>query len=399
MKNRSVENNTLVFYLYKLLANSTMRGAILVIFMTKYCGMPLSEVYFCEACCVILAVILQIPTGVLADKWGRVKTIRVGCLILTMELVCFTLSREHILLWIGNALWAIGYSLISNADTALLYDSLKEKSKSEIELDTKYRNIEGKSSGFPLLLSAGLCLLSGYVSEINIRIPLIIDTVLIFSAFIATFWFVETESVSSEGKKSNLFDHICEKIVIVFQLKHVLWIISFATLIGVSSKLWFFTYNPYFEMVGLDIKYFGLVFAALNITAFITSFYANKIAGWLNGTRGIALSIGILTIPMIVMGMLVSKWSIGLVLCQNLVRGYLSPFVSNMMNKRIESSDRATILSVKSAIYQGVEVIAMTMFGLIIAKASLSSALVYLGITASLLGLILTYYYVKLFRK
>jgi MFS family permease len=399
MINRSVENNTLVFYLYKLLINSSMRGPILVIFMTKYCGMPLSEVYFCEACCVTLAVVLQIPTGILADKWGRAKTIRVGCFILTMELVCFACSTEHILLWIGNALWAIGYSLISNADTALLYDSLKEKIKSEKELETKYRTIEGKSLGFALLSSAILCLFSGYLSEINIRIPLVIDTVIIFAVFITTFWFTETTKKSSHDKKSNIFSHTYEKIVFVFQLKHVLWIISFATLIGVSSKLWFFTYNPYFEMVGLDVKYFGLVFAALNITAFVTSFNANKIAGWLNGAKGIALSIGILTIPMIVMGTFVSKWSIGLVLCQNLVRGYLSPFVNNMINKRIESSDRTTILSVKSAIYQAVEVVCMTVFGLIISKSSLSSALTCLGIIASLFGLVLTYYYVKLFRK
>lgn len=399
MINRSVENNVVIYYLYKLLTSATMRGPILVIFMTKYCGMPLSEVYFCEACCVILAVILQIPTGVLADKWGRVRTIRVGCLILTAELVCFSLSREHILLWIGNALWAIGSSLIANADTALLYDSIKQKTKSEIELETKYRSAEGKSTGFTFLLTAALCLVSGFLSEINIRIPLVIDTILVFAGFISTFWFVETEIISNSGKKLNIFNHMYEKIKIAFSMKHVLWIISFATLIGVSSKLWFFTYNPYFEMVGLDIKYFGLVFATLNITAFFTSFHANKIAGWLNGARGIVFSIGILTIPMIAMGTLVSKWSIGLVLCQNLVRGYLSPFVSNMLNKRIESSERATMNSVKSTIYQGVEVIAMTMFGLFIAKYSLSSALTYLGITATLFGLVLTYYYVKLFQK
>jgi hypothetical protein len=190
-----------------------------------------------------------------------------------------------------------------------------------------------------------------------------------------------------------------ESVRYVVSKKHILWIISFAVLIGVTSKLWFFTYNPYFDLVGLDLHYYGYVFFALNVTAGISSHFANTISKKLEGGRGVIISIGAVTFPMIIMGLVISKWSVSLVLFQNMIRGYLGPFIGNMMHKRIESGNRATVLSVKSAMYQGVEVLCMAMFSLVIAYSSLGMAIVSVGVVSTLFGIVLTFYYLKLFHK
>ncbi len=395
----SVNTNVKTYYLYKLLSNSTMRGPILVAYMTNFCHMPLSEVYFCEACCVVLLVILQIPTGVLADRWGRVKTIKIGCLILIAELICFASATDHVLLWVGNALWAIGSSFVSGADSALIYDSLKQTTKDANKLETMYRDVEGKSSSYYLAVTAVMSLLSGYIANINMRIPIVIDAMLMTLTLVISYFFVETEIHTDKFKKISYQNHMIESIKYVVKRKHILWIISFTVLIGVTSKLWFFTYNPYFEMVNLDLKYYGYVFFTLNIVAGLSGYFANQISKRLEGKNGVILSIGAITLPMIVMGSVVSKWSISLVLFQNLVRGYLGPFVSNMLHKRIESDNRATVLSVKSAMHQAVEVLCMLMFSALISSASLGIAITWLGIVTTLLGIVLTLYYVKFFHK
>jgi MFS family permease len=393
-----MKSNVLIYYLFKILSSSTMRGPILILFMTKTCNMPLTEVYLCEACCVVILVLLQIPMGILADKWGRARVIQIACFILFAELVTFATSTEHIQLWIGNALWAIGYSMVSGADTALLYDSLKQKISGS-ELENTYRNVEGKSSSIAMIMTALMCLISGVLASIDMRIPIMIDAFLMLGAMIVSLKFIEPKIHTTSESKVEFWSHIYSKINFVLVRKNILWIIVFMTLIGVSSKLWFFTYNPYFEMVGVDLKYFGVIFFALNIVSAVSSHYANDISKKIDNSYGIILSISILTIPMIAMGLIVSKWSIILVLCQNLVRGYLGPFTMNMLNREIESRDRATILSVKSAIYQGFEVICMALFSGLIHYSTLGQALAWLGVIASSFGLILTYYYVKLFRK
>lgn len=396
---RNVADNTLRYFIYRALLNSSMRGPFLVLFMTQYCGMPLSEVYLCEACCVVVLVILQIPMGILADRWGRARVVRVGCIIMFLELVTFTCSKEHIMLWVGNMLWAIGSSMISGADNALFYDSLKQNIKDELELKKTDRSVEGKSRATGMIASAVMCLMSGLVIDIDIRIPFVVDALITIGYTITAFRFVEPETHTVESSKIEFWSHITDNIKSVMNEGRILWVILFATLIGVSSKLWFFTYNPYFEMVGLDIKYFGLIFFALNVVMAVSSHYANEISNKIDNKFGIIFSIGFLTIPMIAMGLFVSKWSIVLVLCQNFIRGYLEPFTANIINSRIESRKRATIQSVKGAIYQACEVACMALFSGLIHYSTLGHALAWLGVAASACGLILTYYYVKLFRK
>ncbi len=394
-----VEGNIVKYYLYKLFANSSMRGPILVMFMTTTCKMPLSEVYFCEACCVIILAVLQIPMGILADKWGRVKTIRIGCLFIVLELIGFATSREHIQLWISNALWAIGLSMLDGAETAMIYDSVKHGGAEGTELTNRYRRLEGRASSASPVITAVLCLISIPLAVIDIRIPLIVDAVLIIISFVISFTFVEPSIHSSKSPKISSWSEVYRNIKVVILRGDILWIISFATLIAVTAKLWFFTYNPYFKMVGLDLKYFGLIFAAINIVFAISSFFANRISKKLDSEVGVITSIGILTIPIIIMGTIVSKWSISLVLGQNIVRGYIGPFVSEMLNRRIDSVNRATILSTKSAVHKAVEVLCMAGFGLLISRSSLGTALTCLGVTSSLFGIALMFYYLKLFRK
>lgn len=395
----NVGDNIVKYYLYKIFAGSTMRGPILVTFMTNTCGMSLSEVYFCEACCVIVLALLQIPMGILADRWGRAKTIRVGSFFMILELICFATATEHIQLWIANALWAVGLSMLDGAESALLYDSLKQTTANDVELKNVFRKICGKSISTSLIFSSLLCLSSTFVTGVSIRIPLIVDASLTLISFIFSLTLVEPDGNTDRESKHPTTKSTIDGIRLAIYNKQVLWIIAFATLISVTSKLWFFTYNPYFDLVGLDLKYFGLVFFVINVAFAITSFYANQIAKKLENMLGITTSIGILTIPVIAMGMIISKWSISLILFQNVVRGYIGPFIDEMLNRRIDSVNRATALSVKSAIHKSVEVLCMAGFGILISRSNLSTALTCLGITSTVFGLILIVYYSKWFRE
>lgn len=395
---KKIECNIGLYYWYKVFFYATMRGPILVTYMTNTCGMSLSEVFFCESCCVIISFLLQVPTGAFADKWGRANAVKIGCCVLLAELICFGLAENRTLIWIGNALWAIGSSFVSGADSSLLYDSLKQSGLKGGELDTRFKEVEGKASSWVYGVTSIMCLVSGYLAEINIRLPILVDVIMNTLAIVVAFFFTET-TLHSQTHQKGYFHHMYESVKFVFHKINLIWIISFAVLIGVTSKLWFFTYNPYFEMVRLPIHYYGFIFFALNMVAGISSYYANAWTKRISDKWSIILSILVLTTPMIIMGTLISKWSVSLVIFQNLVRGYMGPFMSNMLHKRIESENRATVLSVKSALYQVAEVICMFFFGLIIHSVSLGTAITLLGITSTILGIILVITYTKIFRN
>lgn len=86
-------------------------------------GLTMQQVFLTQAWFGAVVVIMEIPSGVLADRFGRKRALMLG----TFFLACGHLS----LLWadsltgflIFEGLLGIGVSLISGADLALLYDT------------------------------------------------------------------------------------------------------------------------------------------------------------------------------------------------------------------------------------------------------------------------------------
>jgi MFS family permease len=76
-------------------------------------------------------LVLELPTGALADLIGRRKTIILGWLITGISNVYIGFSSSLLSFTFGFIGRGIGASLISGADTALIFDSLKELGKQD----------------------------------------------------------------------------------------------------------------------------------------------------------------------------------------------------------------------------------------------------------------------------
>jgi len=69
---------------------------------------------------------LELPTGALADLLGRRKTIMLGWLIAALSNVYLAFASSVLMFFSGFVVRAMGEALISGADTALIFDTLKE---------------------------------------------------------------------------------------------------------------------------------------------------------------------------------------------------------------------------------------------------------------------------------
>jgi MFS family permease len=154
-----------------------------------------------------------------------------------------------------------------------------------------------------------------------------------------------------------------------------------------ASKIWFFTYNPYFETVKIGLWQYSVIFFFLNIVAWLSSYYAQKIEDRF-GERaciiGMILCVGV---PIVLMGML-PFWPMAyLIMTQNVVRGFIKPFKDGYMNKHIDTDHiRTTVLSVQSSCSDMVSIATLFMFGLMNKYMSLLNSLVILGALVLILG-------------
>jgi len=139
-----------------------------------------------------VTVILEIPTGALADRIGRKTTILSGYGLQAAAYIAMGMARDASRIWGAYLLFNIGEALISGARTALMYDTYKEMGQ-----EHRYASYSATSS---LILRIGIVVSSaigGYIFLIRPGAPYIMTGVLFAGACIITY-FMKEPSIDSE---------------------------------------------------------------------------------------------------------------------------------------------------------------------------------------------------------
>lgn len=114
----------------------------------------------------LFTVFLELPTGVLADLLGRKWTIFFGLLINALSWMLISQVKNVGWLWSGYIINAVGVALVSGADVALTFDSLKELGK-----EKGYAKFSSKNS---LIFRIGMVMATfsgGFLFGVNQRLP------------------------------------------------------------------------------------------------------------------------------------------------------------------------------------------------------------------------------------
>lgn len=393
MNTRDAARNVRMYKLYRTFCEPLMWGPILLSYLIHVGGMTLADIYFMESIVVFGFIFLEVPSGALADLIGRKKTVLAGSLCQAASTTWFMLMDSPFDAWGANITWMVGASLSSGADSAFLYDSLKE-----IGREDEYRKIEGAATGNRLLLTAICSLGVGFLAVVNMRLPLILSLPGIILSASATFFFKEPPQTKAYAAHEHM-SMMKTSIMFVANHREVKWIVGFATLIGVASKVWFFTYNPYFEAVGLDLRLYGIMFFLMNAIAWFFSRYAHEIGGRMGEQGAIVSMIALVAFPILLMGSVLSKYSVGFTLLQNAVRGFGQPFIGGFLNRHLNSENRATVLSINSAISGLSQGIALGAFGFLLKAWPLHACLLFLGVSVLALGVLCIASYRMIFKR
>lgn len=388
------ERNIRLYYCFNTLRESLFWGAILIFYIQKVSGMSLAEIYMMESVCLLVAIAVNIPTGALADLIGRKKLISAGSLALIAMITMFAIAQNKPMIWIANILAFAGFSLISGADSTLLYDTLKFLGR-----ETEHHRILSRSIAYRFYLVAVCSIASGYMAEVNLRWPIYASILPFGICFLISLLFKEPPL--TETNDYDLRGHwrlIKDSLIFVANHLRLKWIIAFIVMVSVVSKLWFFTYNPYFELVGLPLKDFGWIFFFLNITAAVSSHFSHQLSTRLGGERSVVLIICCLAVPILLMGGTVSKIGACLVLVQNFVRGYFNPFISDFLQKYLDSYNRATVTSIQGSVSEITQLAGLLAFGGLTGIMPLPDCLLILGSFTAASGTVLWLSYRRIFR-
>lgn len=381
MDQKDIYRNITLYKYFVLFNEPLFRGVIIIISLQQLAHMTLPGIYFMESAVMVLCLFFDIPAGALADLIGRKRTIVMGQVLLLGSSIGFAIMTSPLAAWTSNILWAIGISFQSGADKALLQNTLNEGGMGE-----RYKDIEGRATGSRFLLTALCSLAVGPLAEIDLRIPLFLSIPGSFVSFITSWFFKEPARTGGYEIRKQL-KTIKEGVVYSARKPEIRWIIGFCALLMAAGKIWFFTYNPYFEKVGIDLKFYGLIFFLLNVVAWFSSRFVGRIERRLGEERCVLFMVLCTGVPILFMGFFPVWPAAYLVLTQNLVRGFMTPFLGGFVNKHIRSEHiRATVLSVRSSSTNAVTIVALAWFGVMTGNSGLLESLIMLGTVVLIFG-------------
>ena len=122
-------------YLFAFLAELTFFGAIAVPFFLEWGKLNYTQIFILEAWFMGCVFLLEIPTGVVADRIGRKYSLFLSGVVGSIGVSIFGLFSNYYLFFLAEFILAGSVAFISGADNALVYEILKREKK---EKQAKY---------------------------------------------------------------------------------------------------------------------------------------------------------------------------------------------------------------------------------------------------------------------
>ena len=193
---RKIKNQIRKLYASSVLGNLSLTGAWVAILASR--GFSLVEIGLAETCYHIASLLMEIPSGTLADVYGRKRMLMISTAIHILAGAVMIVSNSLALVCLSIALYAACDSFASGSGDALAFDSLKSAGQEhtydryESNQLTIYRLCSGIST-----LCAGFALIIGY----RIAYATGIVTCLVQLGVLASLKEIRPES-PADGKKT-----------------------------------------------------------------------------------------------------------------------------------------------------------------------------------------------------
>lgn len=390
--------NARLYPIYKMISwDLLFYYSIIYLFLTQAKHFSASQVLLGEAFFTVSCLLVQIPVGLLVDKFGKKNSLVLANICMCIFSFMLIITKSYAQLLIAYFIDAIGYVIKGVCETNLLYDSLPSGKKR----GKLYSTIDGLGTSRYYIVDAITSLISGYAFVINPYLPIALCLVLnIISTILATrFRHTNFEENDTKTGAKKYFKQLKEAGKFAIKSKRMRCLLIFFGLIsGLMYNMTTFR-SSVLEQIQLPEQYFGIVFAIIQIAASMCSRAQNVIhKRFRNKTLsflGIPLTMSCILIGFIAMGTIsFSKTFIVIFLfvMQGAIKGTYYVLIYRYLNNFTNKNIRTKLATIRNMVYN-VFSITISLFGaLLLNFTNATNAILIVGCLATISIIILLDY-------
>lgn len=339
----NVNNTIWRYYAFSFLKDLAFFSAVLVPFFTEWGGISLAQVQLLQSWFMFWLFVLEIPTGAVADYIGRKHSIALGAFVVSIAVLVYGSVPKFEMFLLSEFLFAVAMALISGADEALLYDSLKEAGREE-----ERKKVFGKANSFHLLgmlISAPMG--SFIASRVGLNAPMLFSAVPYLSASLVA-WSIREPGIRQSKSESRRYIDIVRNGLSYLRNHKILRLLALDAVVVASSAYFIiWLYQPFLRSVGVAIFYFGVIHAILVLSEILISNNFVRLTKFFKSDKGyLRASAMAVVISFLLVAMSPNIVTVSILVIVGGGFGLTRlPLMSSYMNKFIPSEQRATVLS------------------------------------------------------
>lgn len=294
-------------------------------------------------------ILMEMPTGSFADKFGRHRSITISCFLSGAGALTYFFADCFWLFIFAEVIAGIGKTFASGALEAWVVDSLKAKGLAN-EKDKLFRQETFYSSAGAIIGS----LAGSYAGDYNLTLPWLMSAALSVSVGLYSLTLTEPYHDSSIKRENiGLVTQIRLACQHGFSNRSLVGFMVLGAVLALAIQALNMQWTIVFQKdYHLETRYLGWIFIGIALFQALGGYLSKYSLRWVNnGSKSLAIT-QIITAIMIICLTLVS----GLVgtLCffflHELSRGAFKPLKQSFFNDQLLSETRATVLSLDSMI-------------------------------------------------
>jgi len=371
-----LEGNIRRFIIFRLLYSARFYYPVFTVLFLDY-GLTLEQFSILNMVWALTIVLAEVPSGAMADIVGRKRLVvfAAGLMVIEMSLLVFApigASSLLFFLFLANRICSgLSEAAASGADEALAYDSLKSLGREADWSKLLERTTQVVAVGFFLTMILGAFaydpnVVNGLLAMINpqwqfsgeliIRLPVILTLITSVILLINTLGFYDVDFTDEELEEGGVAKQVSllepfRKILIAgkWTINHrfVLFVILAALALDSVGRQFAVLASEYYRVIDIPVSWFGFIGAGMSLVSMVNARFSNYLvtnhSPYFNFmTLSVILMIGLLGLCLQI-PLYGVVFAIGAFAMMGMVQFQTSYYI----NKEVDSSHRATVLSFK----------------------------------------------------
>jgi len=335
------QNQNLLFW-GKALTRLNILNAVVTLFYLHR-GVEIDEIFYLSIVWSLSTLLFEVPTGYLADRFGRKRTLILGAFLLALSWVATLFATGFPAFVIVFVIMSVSFSCFSGTEEAFLYDSLMELGEDK-EMTKHNGRLHSAQHFFNIIVPTLGAWIAKDLVEFQFDILIVVNIIATFAGLLVFIFLTEPKHTKNVMEyEKGIFRESVETIL------HEPFLFRAAMnklLIFIASFLVWRAYQPFLSEHGVSIFWLGIFYFLMHGICFIGHQHIGHIEKIIGTTRALFWSVAVMIIALGGIFFTNIPWFLFVFILTTIVLETVrEPIFAHPMNYRINSRSRATTLS------------------------------------------------------